>query len=186
MIDLRGKARVAYHTLRRAGNRAAHPFRRRRALRSLAALSPRSVLVVCHGNVCRSPYLAAILRRDMGASVVVESAGFVGPGREVPAHAALVAGRRGIDLSAHRSQTISPKLLGADLIIVMDPRQRSAIDHLVVRARGSIVLLGDLDPERATERTVLDPWNKGEDAFEASYARIDRCARVLVEALSRG
>ena len=49
--------------LRRVPSRVLHPLRRQRALRALRGRRrPASVLVICHGNVCRSPFAAALLR----------------------------------------------------------------------------------------------------------------------------
>ncbi|HKB47786.1 MAG TPA: hypothetical protein VKC57_08820, partial [Ktedonobacterales bacterium] len=113
--------------LRGAPDRLLHPLRRRRALAALRRRSgPAAVLVVCHGNICRSPFAAGLLSRTLGpAGMLVASAGFVGPGRVVPAEGSIAAARRGIDLSEHRSHLLTPVLAAeAQVIIVMDMRQQ--------------------------------------------------------------
>src|SRR5438093_6290426 len=69
--------------LRQMPDRLLHPRRRRAALESLIARQPPArVLVVCNGNIFRSPFAAAVLRRVAGPrGVQVESARFLGPGR---------------------------------------------------------------------------------------------------------
>src|SRR6266700_3534397 len=98
--------------LRHAPDRLLHPLRRRTASRALRARPwPRTILVVCHGNICRSPFAAGLLARALGpAGTRVASAGFVGPGRPAPAEGSIAAARRGIDLSRHRSQLLTPVL----------------------------------------------------------------------------
>lgn len=177
---LRRVARALRHT----PDRLLHGARRRSGAAALSGGSAIRVLFVCHGNICRSPYAAESFRRRLnGRRVQVASAGFVGPGRPVPEYGRLVAQRRGIDLSEHRSQLLTPELVGeAELIVVMDATQRRAIAQRFDRAR-SIVLLGDFDPLRIDTRAVRDPYNQPESVFEEVYERIDRCLQTLVRLL---
>ena len=175
--QLRSLAREAL----RYSERLLHPWRRRAALRRLGHASvPRTVLFVCHGNICRSPYAAAVARKLLPATVAVESAGFVGPDRPSPPEAVAVAAERGLDLVPHRSQLIEIEhLRDVDLVIVMDEQQR----HRLVDARpviaGRVVLLGDLDPVPIAQRAVPDPVEQPADVFRTCYDRIDRCVGAL-------
>lgn len=143
----------------------------------------RSVLFVCYGNICRSPYAAAAYARlagEAGGAVRVTSAGFIGPGRPSPPEAQTVAARRGLDLAAQRSRLITePLVRDHDLIVVMERAQAAALARTFGRDRG-VLVLGDLDPEPIDTRTILDPYGRTEDEFEAVYARIDRCVRSLL------
>jgi hypothetical protein len=47
-----------------------------------------------------------------------------------------------------------------------------------------VLVLGDLDPDPIVARTILDPWNGAADVFDESYARIDRCTRMLVQLMT--
>ncbi len=95
-----------------------------------------------------------------------------------------VAYRHGLDLSAHRSMTLSWKnVQEADLIVVMHPEQERALAREFGRRRG-VTVLGDLDPAPITTRAVQDPFGLGEAVFESSYSRIDRCVEALVAVLS--
>lgn len=146
------------------------------------------MLVVCHGNICRSPYAAAILARAVAGHELdglrVDSAGFIGPGRRPPGEARAVAKRRGIDMSDHVSKVVTPDVIRAsDLVVVMDPRQRQAIEERFEPPHGSVVLLGDFDPKPIRRRAVLDPINQPEAMFDAVYGRIDRCVRTLADAI---
>lgn len=166
-----------------------HPLRRRAALRRLARRGPTpTVLFVCLGNICRSPYAAATFSKKLGAlwssRVRVDSAGFLGPGRPAPQHALDVAGRHGIDLSAHRSQLVSPDIWAvAELVVVMEPAQRGLLEALFGRGTREIINLGDLDPRPARTRAIADPVGQPPASFVESYARIDRCVEQLVRVM---
>lgn len=176
--DIAGRVK---RRLRSAVHQRKHPARHQRVIARLSAQPrPRAVLVVCYGNVCRSPYLAAALQRALPEDVLVRSAGFVGPDRAVPPQSTEVATRRGIDLSAHRSQLLTPELVhGSDLVIVMDVGQALAVQRQYGAAASRIVLAGDLDPVATDSRTIRDPWNQSVAVYEASFSRLDRVALVL-------
>jgi protein-tyrosine-phosphatase len=180
--------------LRRTPDRALHRLRRRRVLEALrrrapAPHRPARVLVVCYGNICRSPFAAAVLSRalsGMPGGARVESAGLFAPGRPAPHHALTVAARRGLDLSPHRSRVLTEDLArSADLIVVMDTMQRREICERFGRSPRDVIVLGDLDPEPIETRRIDDPVDQGLEVFEASYARIERCAGELARALVR-
>ncbi|HMJ59094.1 MAG TPA: hypothetical protein VK467_08150 [Gemmatimonadales bacterium] len=174
--------------LRHAPDRLLHPLRRRAAVRALRTRPlPRAILVVCHGNICRSPFAAAVLARALGPErVLVASAGFVSPGRPVPVEGSIAAARRGVDLSGHRSQLLTPVLAAeAEIIIVMDTRQQRMIWERFGRAPADVMLLGDLDPDAIATRAIHDPVEQPLEVFEESYARIERCVRAFVWALGR-
>jgi len=175
----------------RGMERLLHPLRRRRASRELSALGAScSILVVCLGNICRSPYAARRLDHDLAAvglgEADVGSAGFILPGRTSPEPARRVAARRGLDLSDHRSQVLTPSMLAAaDLVLVMSARQRRDLRREFGREHvRRCVVLGDLDPGPVDRRTVVDPYGCPDDVFEAVYERIDRCCRALVGGLA--
>ena len=172
--------------LRRLPDRLLHTSRRRAARAALAARQPvRSVLVVCNGNIFRSPFAAAILKRTLDHSgVAVDSAGFVGPGRPSPADAVAAAARRGIDLRRHRSQLLTPDLVrGADVILVMDAAQRRAICERFGRAPQDVLFLGDFDPLPIDRRAIEDPWEQSPAVCEAVYRRIEDCVGTLARGL---
>ncbi len=112
-----------------------------------AARPVRSVLLVCQGNINRSAYASAALTQLTDGRVHVSSAGFIGPGRRVPHLSEEVAGRRGVDLSTHRSRLVTrPLVTQADLVVVTDPLQRVPVRGLGGQLTG---LLGNFDPSQS-------------------------------------
>ncbi len=173
-------------TLRSLPDRALHGWRRRALLRRLARTAPpRSIMFVCHGNICRSPFAAAIARKLMPDWVRVESAGFIGPQRPAPPAAVAVAREHGVDLAGHRSQLLAREHLESmDMIVVMEPRQERQIARSAPRAAARVVILGDLDSQPIARRVIKDPVDQPDDVFRASYDRIERCIGAMVDALA--
>ena len=191
MNDLSGRAlapsralKRVYHATCSLYDRVLHPRGHLAARRRLAnAERPRRILVVCHGNICRSPYLQAVLQRSL-SDVVVTSAGFVGSDRAVPQISVALSSQRGFDLSGYRSRPITQsKISDADLVIVMDAAQARQVARMFRVKRERIVIAGDLEPMFETSRAIRDPWNQSIEAFKSSFDRLDRCAATLVRVL---
>ncbi len=162
---------------------------RRAAVRAAVAEgpAPAHILVVCHGNICRSPFARAILQRRLGnAGVVVESAGFIGPGRRPPPAAIRAAQRRHVNLSVHRSALVAtPAVQRAGLVVAMDAQQARALRVRFGEEVRRVVLLGDFDPHPhpVEGRAIADPWDQPDEVFDEVYARIERCAAGLADAV---
>lgn len=181
--------RRAARTLRHLPDRILHPLRRWIAAARLRGRGPRSILFVCHGNICRSPYAAAAFHEALSSGLrtrmVIASAGFVGAGRPAPAEAIAAASRFGVDLRAHRSTTLTPAgVRAAQVIVVMDTDQHREIVQRFGRSPEDVVLLGDLDPGPIDTRTIRDPVEQSIDVFVSTYGRIDRCVSQLIKAIA--
>ena len=182
--------RALLRWLRHLPDRVLHHTRRRAAIRTLQeGLRPSHILVLCHGNVCRSPFAAELLQRQLLRSRVevgIRSAGFLASGRASPPEAQQAAGSWNIDLTPHRSREVSAELLReADLIVVMEPAQRWVVAARFSRPMRDVLVLGDLDLRPTASRAIPDPWGQAAAAYECSYARIARCVAVLAALLLR-
>jgi protein-tyrosine-phosphatase len=161
-----------------------HARRRNAAQLEVQSVRPRSILFVCHGNICRSPFAAAAFSRacppHLSERITVASAGFIGPDRSPPSNALTASARLGIEMVHHRSSLLtSARLQAADLVVVMSAEQGRGIRNRLRSTSVRVLVLGDLDPLPITRRTITDPWGRSESAFEAAYDRIERCAREL-------
>lgn len=183
-----GRGRRRLRALRDGG---LHPWRRRRALRALAAGDPpESVLFLCLGNVCRSPYAEVRFRDWLTAhpatTIEVRSAGFIGPGRSADATALSVARTHGVDTSGHRSVVVDRAMLErADLVVLVDPAHEARLRTVASGVSVRTLVLGDLDPEPVRSRTIRDPWGEDPAVFQRVFDRLDRCLDVLAEATQR-
>ena len=107
-----------------------------------------SILVLCEGNHCRSPIAEAMFRASLAPEIRVESAGFNAlEGVSAHPEAIRIMSEHGLDISSHRGRQLTPAIvLAADLILVMDDKQKDLCGKLVTSARGRIFLLGQWLP----------------------------------------
>ena len=183
----RGRAYVA--AVRRARRRGALERLRRRGLPAHC----RSILFVCHGNICRSPFAGRYVQTRLQAlgrpAIKVRSAGLSAvPGREADALAVRVAKDLGVDLSGHRAQGVCRELVQqSDVIAVMEWEHRVRLLAAYPEAAKKTVVLGVFDDEPGDALDIADPYGAPPEAYEASDRRIMACAdRLLVHVLAAG
>ena len=111
----------------------------------------KTILFVCTANICRSPMAAAIMqeriaRAGLQAEVQVVSAGvWAESGARASANAAVVLRGRGIDLTTHRSQMLTPALVKeADIILVMEEAHRRSIFYMAPEQLSKVYLLTEM------------------------------------------
>ncbi|MFV3369717.1 low molecular weight protein-tyrosine-phosphatase [Pseudomonas sp. NY15435] len=130
------------------------------------------VLIVCIGNICRSPTAEHLLRQaTQGTEIQCSSAGLsalVGQPLEANALATLV--QHGQQPVSHRARQLTPKLLkDAELVLVMERKHLRDIHKQSPESRGKTFLLGKWQ----LDREIPDPYRQGTAAFEHAYALID-------------
>ena len=129
----------------------------------------KSVLIVCIGNICRSPMAEAMLSAAL-PDIAVSSAGtgaLVGhPADEI---AKTLMTEHGLDIGAHRGRLLNTAMCQqADLILTMDNEQRRFIEERYPFARGKVFRIAE-----ATKVDVPDPYRQGRAAFDNAYRLID-------------
>lgn len=143
-----------------------------------------SILVVCTGNVCRSPIAEGMLRRGLHArfgdvAPRVGSAGTAGwGGSPAMPESVVAAAERGVDIAAHVARRLtSDHVRAADLVVAMAAEHRDRIVHAVPEAAGRTFTLKEL-----TRLLEALPLGEGGAAFPRSWQH--RVAEA--DALRRG
>ena len=145
------------------------------------------ILMVCLGNICRSPLAEGILQHKVwlaGLKWSVESAGTNGYHTNEPPHplSQKVAKKNGIDISKHRSRKfIAEDFLNYDKIYamaddVLDEMKRIAKNNY--DASKVELLLNELLPGKNMD--VPDPWYGPEAGYHQVYKMIDEACDAIV------
>lgn len=142
------------------------------------------ILVVCTGNICRSPVAEAMLRRHLPGRHI-HSAGLgalVDHGVEPTARE--LAEADGLEVSAHRARQLTREMLAeAELVLVMSDGQRRAVGELAPEALGKTMPLGKwLDNGRG--RDIPDPYRKSRDVFEHVHTLLDQSSNAWANKLA--
>lgn len=143
---------------------------------------PSPILVVCSGNLCRSPFAEGVFRRcfeHVGVYAEVFSRGLLDVGAQpVPQAALKVAAEFGVDLSGHHAVRLSPEdLQRAGIVLVMSAKQRKHIGEMSPTAFGKVFLLSQPDDGE----TVEDPIGKPEEVFREVYHQIGQLADLWLQ-----
>lgn len=139
-----------------------------------------SILVVCRGNVCRSPVGAALLVARLPGRQIASAGLSVGmlEGQGVAPFAKQLAEADGLDIEAHQARQIHREMIeSADLILVMSEGQRRNIGELSPAAIGKTMLYGRWLPDGSPQGCkVPDPYRKSREAFVHVHQLLTRAA----------
>ena len=132
----------------------------------------RRILVICTGNLCRSPMAAVYLRaraRNLSLDLEVRSAGIMAvSGRVPPEPARRFAESLGMDLNTHTATPVTPTLMHwADHVLVMEPWQKEWLLTTQPEMNGKIDVLSNWlaggDPEG---HGIPDPFGADPETYE--------------------
>lgn len=133
------------------------------------------ILVLCKGNICRSPFAAQVLRSrssTMQIPLEIISAGLdTTPGKEAYPMARRVSRQYGISLDEHRTVSISAEsVLTADIILVMELANKHNLLQRFPAARRKTFLFGHFGIPPQTE--IKDPYGGTLEEFDHCYGII--------------
>jgi protein-tyrosine-phosphatase len=132
----------------------------------------RKVLFACSGNICRSPFAAASMRKLKTHTWECASSGFHPvDGRRSPSLALEAAQELGVSLEAHRSTTITEEIIRwADVVFIFDRSNEKALAAEFPQYLKKVHYLGALDHCRRLE--IQDPYGVDLTTFRDSFALI--------------
>lgn len=130
-----------------------------------------NVLVLCTGNICRSPYAEAVLQQQV-PSANVSSAGLGAMVGDPADETGLsLAANRGVDMSQHVARQVNRQMIAqADLVLVMDDEHVERLLRKYPEARGKSFKLG----KWRDNKNIVDPYMKSEDFFGLVLDEIDK------------
>ena len=149
------------------------------------------ILMVCLGNICRSPMAEGLMRQkasDMGLDWEIDSAGTEAfhIGEQPHLFSQLVCMENGIDISQQRARKISPDdLKYYDKIYAMAGDvyrdiQSMAAANLDLEGMNRVdFFLNELYPN--CNGTVPDPWYGPEEGYKDVFDLIDKTTTAMVK-----
>ena len=148
------------------------------------------ILMVCLGNICRSPLAEGILQDKItqnGLPIEVDSAGTIATHEgELPDPRSIEVGQNHkIDITNQRSRPLKKSDFETfDIIYVMDASNYSDVLDLAEndeqRAKVKMILNESYPNEN---RKVPDPYYGGDEGFEQVYQMLDEACLIIVDKL---
>jgi protein-tyrosine-phosphatase len=143
-----------------------------------------TILLVCTGNICRSPMAESIMRQEFarrGEDFDVVSAGTgAWDGALASEGAYLVALENDLDLSHHRATLLTREVVDrADLVLTMARHHRVRVEEL--GGTGKTHLLGEYAGVSGPDAEVSDPFGSDLPVYRETFAEIQTLARAAVE-----
>ncbi len=130
----------------------------------------KNVMIVCIGNICRSPMAEALLQHNKPELTVFSSGIGALVGKPADPSSIELMKQKGIDLSQHCAQQINSVLVSkSDLILTMEQKHINAIQSKFPESRGKVHLIG----KWIDNQEVPDPYKKEKDAFIAALDLIE-------------
>ncbi len=148
------------------------------------------IVMVCSGNICRSPMAEVLLKAALAEHGVdcieVHSAGTCAL-TDLPAvdQSVYVCQEEGLDLSKHRSKPLALDVVRrADMVLVMEKRHLAEIVEALPEAEGKVRLLGSFAKGRgADDAEIKDPFGSSYGAFRQCFDEIKEAVAGLAEYL---
>jgi len=128
------------------------------------------ILVLCYGNICRSPAAEYMLKAKLPERFVVDSAGvgaLVGHGADETVVSLMK--NHDIDITEHKAKQVTRTILSQfDLVLVMEQSHIEAVTKIAPEARGKTKLLGCW----LGNKEIPDPYKKSYEIYELADSMI--------------
>lgn len=151
------------------------------------------ILMVCLGNICRSPLAEGILQskaNEAGLHWTVHSAGTAGYHIGAAPHhlSQKVARLHGIDISTHQGRRFSAADMDHyDLIYVMDAQNYQDVKQIARHnwnESKTLLILNELYP--GENRGVPDPWYGTEQGYHEVYTMLSDAGDAIIRRIQQG
>ncbi|ROH91953.1 low molecular weight phosphotyrosine protein phosphatase [Stagnimonas aquatica] len=128
------------------------------------------ILVICTGNICRSPIAEGLLKARLSGKQVWSAGTMAMVGHGADPYSVEVSAEYGLDISAHRAQQLTlPMLQNADLVLTLDGSHSAWINGRYPQFRGKVHKLG----KWRKDEDVPDPYRHPREDFVSAYQQME-------------
>ncbi|HCX65056.1 MAG TPA: hypothetical protein DHN33_07590 [Eubacteriaceae bacterium] len=141
------------------------------------------ILFVCTGNTCRSPMAEGLLKQlGQGRDGLVSSAGVLAAdGQRASQMAVETMKKRGIDLSKHRSRSLTMEMVEeAEWVLTMTETHRNHILLLLPEHKSKVKTIKEFHDPQTKDLNVIDPYGMSLSAYEKTADELERLIRALI------
>jgi len=149
----------------------------------------RRILIVCTGNICRSPMAEGLLKemmpKNLKERIYISSAGtHAVDGNPATENAIQAVRDQGVDISSHRARELNRKLIeSSDIILVMEKIHAKIIREYTGET-GIIIPLAKFSVDSSIEE-IEDPYEESMEVYLESVLKIRECLEGFLEALNK-
>jgi protein-tyrosine phosphatase len=145
-----------------------------------------NILMVCLGNICRSPLAEGLMRSKLNfTKFTVDSAGTSGghKGQAPDKRSIAIANKNGLDISNQKSRKLLEEdFKNFDFLYVMDQSNYNDVTSLASTEEEKKKVIKILDEVFPGENLdVPDPYYGGSQGFENIYHMLDRATDVIAQ-----
>ncbi|WP_415423477.1 protein tyrosine phosphatase [Serratia marcescens] len=141
-----------------------------------------SILVVCVGNICRSPTGEHLLKQVLPNKRITSAGISALVGKGADAMAMNIAHAHNLSLEGHIAKQLTKELCREyALILVMEKGHVDAVCRLAPEVRGKTMLFGHW----LEQLEIPDPYRKSAEAFEFVYRLLADSSQKWAQALNR-
>ncbi|MEG7347430.1 protein tyrosine phosphatase [Serratia marcescens] len=141
-----------------------------------------SILVVCVGNICRSPTGERLLKQHLPDKEIASAGIGALVGKTADKSAISIAEKHQLSLEGHEARQLTKEMCREySLILVMEKGHIDAVCRLEPEVRGKTMLFAHW----LGQKEIPDPYRKSAEAFEFVYRLLDDAAQKWAQALNR-
>lgn len=161
-------------------------------LKQILATPLNEILVVCYGNIMRSPFAGMLLKQKLNEAnlqhIKVDSYGFhQHENRACPSRCITLAKSWQVDLSSHQSKWIKQEAIKKEgqLILIFDTTNQYILDNYYANFN-AISLAAMIPNNKGFYTQIEDPYDREEDYLPQCYQLINAALDNLVEHIQNG
>lgn len=140
-----------------------------------------SILVVCIGNICRSPTAERLLKQALPHKTISSAGISALAGHAADDTATAVADQNGVSLEGHAARQLTREMCQQhDLILVMEQKHMEAVSRIAPEVRGKTMLYGHW-----IKRDIPDPYRQSREAFEFTYDLLADATQAWAQRLKK-